>query len=135
MLDNTSEIHVTLKLNLVSSSVTPMLILHYTLWTHLYFMHVVHSCSWVLCSPYQSISTLVLLNHWLWYGKLSLYIKIILCYILKMVELSFYAVVRTNVRVLFAILRATNFYIRGVRVKWRTWVGMEDWAGLSLILQ
>ena len=37
-----------------------------------------------------------------------------------MVELSFYAVVRTNMRVLFAILRATNFYIRGVRVKWRT---------------
>ena len=36
-------------------------------------------------------------------------------------------------RLSFAILRATNYCVRGSRVKWRSGVGMEDGAGLNLM--
>ena len=36
-------------------------------------------------------------------------------------------------RLSFAILRATNYCVRGSRVKWRSGVGMEDGAGLDLM--
>ena len=37
-------------------------------------------------------------------------------------------------RLSFAILRSTNRCVRGSRVKWRSGVGMEDGAGLALMI-
>jgi len=37
-------------------------------------------------------------------------------------------------RLSFAILRAANQCVRGSRVKWRSGVGMDDGAGLALII-
>ena len=38
-------------------------------------------------------------------------------------------------RMSFAILRATNRCIRGSRVKWRSGLGMDDGAGLAIIMR
>ena len=35
----------------------------------------------------------------------------------------------------FAILRATNRRIRGLRMKWRSGIGMNDWTELAIIMQ
>ena len=37
-------------------------------------------------------------------------------------------------RMLFTVLRATNHCVRGSRIKWRSGFGMEDGAGLAMVM-